>query len=232
MIARGLKLVAAVCVLGVMFSLGILAGLDRADEPAPQPIALAPAPSERGPGEPSETLPACPSMLDLRDLRAELAGARKRIEELESRLALAGVLERGYQGQLFGTPQPWPADTPAHLAPQGFQDLLARSMDACEVPAELVGFDCEEAPCIAMLRPAGRGWIWSLIRDCPEWAERFRRVPLRTDFWADCGPGETEHVVLLSPFWADFPGDRENLDKRLGARFSQIRERWRCGRAR
>jgi len=141
------------------------------------------------------------------------------------------LAERGYQGQLFGIPQPWPADTPAHLAPQGFQDLLARSMDACKVPAELVGFDCEEVPCIAMLRPGERGWIWSLIRDCPEWAERFRRVPLRTDFWADCGPGETEHVVLLSPFWADFPGDRENLDKRLGARFSQIRDRWRCGRA-
>lgn len=160
---------------------------------------------------------------------AELRAANRKIEVLEARLALAETLERGYQGQLFGTPQDWPADSPEHLRPAGFQDLLSRSLDECQVPAELVDFECAEPPCVALLRPQRRDWIWSLIRDCPSWGEHFRRVPLWTDFQVDCGGGQSEQAVLLSPFWGDYPGDREDYAKRLASRWQEIRSQWRCG---
>ena len=146
---------------------------------------------------------------------------------LRARLTLAQVVEQGYRGELYGTPVPWPDEVPEHLTPAGFQALLAESLDACQVPAELLDFACEEAPCLAMLKPTQADWIWSLIRDCPTWGERFRRVPLQHDFWVTCGD-ESRRVVLLAPFWKDFPGDRQAMLKRLAARVEQIRSGWQC----
>ncbi|MBN2494967.1 MAG: hypothetical protein JXR96_10285 [Deltaproteobacteria bacterium] len=159
-------------------------------------------------------------------LSDDLAACEQRVQRLELELAMTRAVARGYEGQLHGTPQAWPEKTELAFRPEGFQENLGRAMDACEVPAELLGFDCEEPPCIAMLRPAARDWIWHLIQDCPDWTTPYRRVPLQATFADPCRPGET--IVLLSPFWPAYPGDREQMIKRLQARQQAIREAWTC----
>lgn len=229
----GLRLTALGGLVGIAFGLGVLAGFEWAPDGSPAGSGPVEPPEPRVDGEPSvpDDSPARPGWLarcpDAGGQQAALDGANKRIEELEARLALARVVEQGYRGELYGTPVPWPDEVPEQLRPEGFQALLAESLDACQVPAELVGFACEEAPCMAMLRPERRDWIWSLIRDCPSWGERFKQVPLQYDFWVECR-GRSERVVLLAPFWKDFPGDREAMLKRLAARVEQIRSGWQC----
>lgn len=170
----------------------------------------------------------CPPCPETDGPGAELEEAKARIQQLETRLAFAKAIEQGYQGQLFGTKQTWPTDTPAHLSSAGFQDVLNRSLADCQVAADLVDFDCSEAPCIAQLRPRQKGWIWDLIRECSAWGEHFKRVPLWIEFEAPCVGGQTEKVVLLSPSWTDFPGEREAMIKRLASRNRQIQDNWRC----
>lgn len=227
-----MKVVVLAALVALGFGLGVLAGLEWADRPGiDPPIAPPPIPDEPDPPgpdlgvRPSPPAPVCP---DSSGLQGELDDARRRIENLQARLALAQVVERGYRGELYGTPVPWPDEVPEHLSARGFQAILAQSLDACQVPAELIDFACDEAPCLAMLRPAKIDWIWSLIRDCPTWGERFRRVPLQHDFWVTCGD-RSERVVVLAPFWKDFPGDRQAMLKRLAARVEQIRSGWQCG---
>lgn len=158
-----------------------------------------------------------------------LAKLANKIARLEAELGLVRALSQGYQAEAQGTAQDWPAEVPDGQRPENFQAWLAESLDACEVPAELLGYDCAEPPCIARLRVQRSDWLWKLIRDCPSWTTHYRRVPRLHRFMAPCGPEGSESIVLLSPHWKDYPGEVDQLDKRLQSRWIQAQESWTCG---
>ena len=158
-----------------------------------------------------------------------LAELANKIARLEAELGLIRALAKGFQAEAQGTAQDWPAEVPDGQRPENFQAWLAESLDACEVPAELLGYDCGEPPCIARLRVQRSDWLWKLIRDCPSWTTHYRRVPRLHRFMAPCGPEGQESIVLLSPHWKDYPGEIDQLDKRLQSRWVQAQESWTCG---
>lgn len=87
------------------------------------------------------------------------------LEEQVARLELENQVARGRLVGLEGKPLDWPADLPAAFRPDAFEAALRAA--AAKVPgAEVVGLDCEEFPCIAVLRSTtgGPGWQPELAR--------------------------------------------------------------------
>ncbi len=207
--------------------LGILLGEEGEQTQGPPPHPDHPATLPDPPNAP--TCPPCPTGDGVSKRDETLAELANKIARLEAELGLIRALSKGYQAEAQGTAQDWPADVPDGQRPENFQAWLAESLDACEVPAELLGYDCREPPCIARLRVQRSDWLWKLIRDCPSWTTHYRRVPRLHRFMAPCGPEGSESIVLLSPHWKDYPGEVDQLDKRLQSRWIQAQESWTCG---
>jgi hypothetical protein len=161
--------------------------------------------------------------------RDQLAGARNRIAALEH--------------ELYGEPMAWPDDTPYLADPKNYAREFARALDACQVPVDVVGYDCTEPPCYAVLRRdelafSSSDELWSTISDCEYWQDRYYPgVGMATDS-VDCGDGREEGILLLSvqpredPNWLTDPdADRAvlaNSAKRFDLRKKAAEEAWRC----
>jgi hypothetical protein len=72
---------------------------------------------------------------------------------------LERALAVGQLRRLQGTPQEWPADAPAAYRPEAFR----RFLDARLAPlagVEVVATDCDEYPCVALLRSRSTAPDW------------------------------------------------------------------------
>lgn len=156
---------------------------------------------------------------------------RDRVGEHENELRMARAAKELYEQQLFGDPIPWPETIPEAFQPGVFQRTMGDVMQDCE--AELVGFECDEPPCIAMLRGDDPQYLGPLLERCPGWAEQFgeRSSGLHTNI--DCDDGRSERVYLVSPspfgvLFADDDEVRTNFGKRRRLRYQQIELDWEC----
>lgn len=95
--------------------------------------------------------------------REELLAEVDRLQGELDRLQLEATMARGQVGHYEGVPSPWPDDVPAAYQAGPFerfvQDALAGHEDL-----ELLEVDCEEFPCVALVRSHS---------DDPEWPRQF-----------------------------------------------------------
>lgn len=97
-----------------------------------------PLPGTLKPGEPRPLVGANPT--------ATPSGAQ--LQEELGRLRLENQMLRGQLQAVEGSPQPWPANTPAQMRPEGYKALLSSLLDESEA---LIALDCEEYPCVALV---------------------------------------------------------------------------------
>lgn len=101
--------------------------------------------------------------------------------ELE-KVKLEKALATGQLRRLQGTPQEWPAEVPSLYKPEGFRQFLDGRV--ASVPAaEVLATDCDEYPCIALIRSNS---------DSPDWVKELE--PLHDDLEA-AGFGEQISVM-------------------------------------
>ena len=83
---------------------------------------------------------AAPTPATVEDLRKEIAS-----------LKLENAITNGQLRALGGAPQDWPKDLPAPFKPEAFEKFIRARVEA--IPnASLVTMDCDEYPCIAVVR--------------------------------------------------------------------------------
>jgi hypothetical protein len=184
---------------------------------------------------------------------AELQRMQQRIGELRTRTAFLERLEEGYQAAKEGVPIPWTKDIPAQFREERFQAIVAEALDELQAPAELVGFDCSEPPCIAKLRVLSGSSVG--FSGSKAWKKSFGRGHGGSQVSVDCGDGRAERIQLVVPLWDGkndpatmsleehseyqrkrflkrFDGTRseedKNRDRRLGHRLRKLREGWTC----
>ena len=162
------------------------------------------------------------------DLAAENAILRKRLADREA--------------ELRGTPIPWPTDLPEALTPAGFEARVREAVATCAPEVEVLGVECSEPPCLALLRaprgrsPYGEGRTWydDLVNDCPAWTEAYTSSVGWASGPVECDDGTTDRYNVLG--WSSalapdlFPPEaQENLGKRFSSRVDEIRRAWFCG---
>lgn len=160
------------------------------------------------------------------------------LERLRAKVALQEYLLEGFEGEVYGELVAWPAATDENesFMPDSFQRNVNAAIEACSPPAELVGVDCSEPPCMALLRTAGDRWYEALVNSCAAWSDRYGSAVTLATVEVTCGDGRTESVAMLSPYWEAIvspsdPTARENMRKRLRVRRAQVRAEWVCAAA-
>ena len=189
--------------------------------PPPEPPS-APAPSTAG------THSATPEAPEAEPAPADQPSR----EALEAEVAMLQGLLAGYEEQVNGLPIPWPDDAPDKFREAGFGSSLRQAIADCAPPVDLVGLECDETPCIAMLRTS-QGWHDALVNRCDGWKDEYGTTVSQYTGEVDCGDGVTERVALLSPFdheWHEGLGkeDKANMGRRLRFRWEQITTDWEC----
>ena len=178
--------------------------------------------------------PAAPPGPVLTPRSSEADQLRERVAQLEDQVALHRRLEEAYEQELYGEPIPWTSDLPDDFQPELFKMKVAEAMTDCQ--ADLVGFECDEPPCLALLRGHDPGYNGSLNARCPGWVTHFGETSSGYHTSIDCGDGRTERVHMVSPFpygtlfAEDDDEARSNHRKRRQQRYAQIELGWECAR--
>jgi hypothetical protein len=153
----------------------------------------------------------------------------KRLRALRAELEAQGKLLAEYRQRIHGTMLAWPDDTPPAHRPEQVQSTLSDVLDGCELPAQLTGFDCQEPPCLAVMRLNDPGAFRTGYKHCPQWNERFGGKYSMKNIRAPCKDGRTETIAIFHMVWDDLnesPG--ENLHKRISRRREMIESGWKC----
>lgn len=122
----------------------------RVGEARPTPTA------ESRPAVAQRPTPSADQALSLPEARARIAA----LEDEVATLRLESDLQRGALEQSEGVPQDWPSGVAEAMREPGFRDALGQVL--AERPGvELLGVDCEEYPCIALLQSPGDPSEWT-----------------------------------------------------------------------
>lgn len=150
---------------------------------------------------------------DLADARAEL----RRLEKLAD----------DRDAEANGVPIEWDDAVPAELQPDVVKEHIERAIKECDVPVDLIDWDCSEPPCLARMRSRG-DWYMRLV-GCPAWTELYDNWTSMANDTIDC-PDGAEEMGMISPYieWLD-ENQQENWNKRFQARIQRAKETWPCG---
>ncbi|MBN2494291.1 MAG: hypothetical protein JXR96_06870 [Deltaproteobacteria bacterium] len=229
-------------------------------EPAPGDEGPAPRKAEHseaaGRPDPGEQLVRSPDrsrelQKRLAEREAELGEARRKLEALESKHKMQAAILEGYRYEKYGEPIAWPEHMPSQYRPEQYQSIVSRALDQGEIGADLLGFECREPPCIAILRSHDQSARMLPITRTEIWRQSYGGS-VRSGYagFIDCGDGRKERIELISPYW-DWKVDpkkmgpdyysnpmrsqtaaeaarEENRAKRLQARWEEITSSWRC----
>lgn len=231
---------------------------DSGDQPAAgrsrETPAPAPAPSDRI-TPPATSRPAPPPSPTGECNRTELDWLRERVAELEQQSGLQQAMLEGYKFEKLGKPTPFPERLPPKYRDE-FEATLSKAVAEIEGDGiELVGVECKEWPCIAMLRNEDQSGRKSGLSNTETWRKSFGGT-VRDGYsgFVDCGDGRKERIELTSPHWdgqadlsslsenhwnLDMQRRREaknfertewqqNLSKRLHTRWEEISSAWKC----
>lgn len=98
--------------------------------------------------------------IDTEDLAPEVAAYIAQLERENQVLQLERNLQEGALKAVEGTPQSWDdRDVVAAYQPESFEQAMATALEGSE-DLELIGMDCEEYPCLAVIRS---------YADSPDW---------------------------------------------------------------
>jgi hypothetical protein len=157
---------------------------------------------------------------------------RVEVERCEREVDLRDRLIESLERELYGDPIPWPEEVPEHYDPGSFEQDVPRILEECGANAFLVDIDCEEPPCMVMLRresaTAGAQDL-SWFASCEAWKERFGTTASVSMGKIGCSDGTEEGYISLSPYWESLgEQEQENYSTRMGARWKQAEIDWPC----
>lgn len=166
-----------------LFAFGIFSTVDTSPEPARAP----PLPSPTVRADLTRPLPSTPRhdaaapAPDPRD--AQLEAAREVIRELEE--------------EAYGTPRVWDDSIPITHRPETVIPAIEGMLADGSVQYRLIGFDCDEPPCIAIFDSTGHQPTQLLATSTWEelWGER-QSIALD---WVQCEDGSTRRFAAISP---------------------------------
>ncbi len=161
------------------------------------------------------------------------ASLLSRSAELQGEIDTIDELARAYEEQLFGPPLAWPGQVPRELSEAGFRDQVELALGECDPDVDLIGFDCDEPPCLAVLRIRGEDWRAELIDRCAPWAEPFGTQTSGISFAVTCADGSEEQAEMLGVPLHKVLGEADDeqegaMARRLEARKLEPQLRWAC----
>jgi hypothetical protein len=159
----------------------------------------------------------------------ELSKLAQKISELEKKVSLQDEFLKELKVELQGTLISWPDQVPEFFQAAAFQEIVDRTLDECEISANLVGFDCEEPPCLAVLRLVSKDHERNRLSECPIWQQHYGPRITQKHIRIECGDGRTEDVAFVHNFWDSiYAIHGGNLHKRIEQRRKQIESSWQC----
>jgi len=159
---------------------------------------------------------------------------RRRAEERRASRESVFSARRGEEADEGVSPS-WNPYVPEVLGPEGFEEQVKLAMEECQPAMELVGFDCDEPPCMAIFRADDSNASNGLVsEDCPAWSEPFGTTVTQSSDTFDCPDGVSETMMIIGSTrtsdWIDdpAPGQRGNNMSRLMARSQAVKDSWTC----
>lgn len=162
----------------------------------------------------------------------DVAAMRAHLEQLQQDTETYLALARGYEQELFGDPLLWTDDIDTRFEPQIFEPYVRNVLANCEIEMELVGFDCSEPPCYALM--IGED-VSRSIADCPRWQDLYGGTVSESNLTVTCSDGSTMQGVMVAPYipslWDDQDGAQgfeSNRWKRFSKRTTDAQLRIEC----
>ncbi len=150
----------------------------------------------------------------------------EQVTRCEREVALRDRVIESLERDLYGEPIRWPEELPERFAPEFFEREVPRILEECGARESLVDIDCEEPPCIVMLRP---GEEMSSLSQCAAWNDTYGATVSMAMGKVECMDGSEERYVSMSPYWEGLgEQEQENYATRMGARWKQIEIDWPC----
>jgi hypothetical protein len=99
---------------------------------------------------------------------------KQKVKSLQSRIAAVKV-EPSPDSEVDVLPPPvqFPKDSDASFTPEGFQEVLAKTIEKCGMGLEVATVDCSEYPCIAWTKATDRDVHQFSMTKCAPWKEAF-----------------------------------------------------------
>lgn len=144
------------------------------------------------------------------------------------RRQLVAALQQARRAAALAARSSWPADAGDH-APGVVESSLKAAVAECgEGVAVLEEVDCDEPPCVGIVRVGDDGWGDAVrLQNCPPWHDRYGddvAVSMRS---LHCD-GERVNKVFMAPMWPDelLPEGvgREQHQERFGKRLEALRK--------
>ena len=156
-----------------------------------------------------------------------------RADELEGEIDTIEELARTYEEQLFGPALAWPKQVPHALSSSGFRDQVEIALGECDPDVDLIGIDCSEPPCLALLRIRSEDWRAQLVTQCARWSEPFGTQTSGISFAVTCADGSGEQAEMIGAPLQKVLGENadeqaEAMSRRLQARKLEPQLRWVC----
>ena len=151
---RKVKYIYTATVFGVGFALGLLSPRHETEQPEVAPII------KEHKHTPLHT------RKKTRIVCTDVSSPRKKeIDDLNARL---NWCEGRLQAELAPKPtgrMDWPDDIPESESPDRWAEQMDELIDMCEIPGEAVVTDCEEYPCVTLMRPIGEALEGKALRE-------------------------------------------------------------------
>jgi hypothetical protein len=131
--------------------------------------------------------------------KSEIDRLKKQVQKLKTKAFMLETLADSFQEYKKDPPIPWPEGIPKQYRPEQFRSIVAQGLEEIQAPVDLVGFECVESPCIAMMR-IHEGYI-SKINNSNIWRENFGKGVTGSPVMVDCPDGSEERIELVAAEW-------------------------------
>jgi hypothetical protein len=164
---------------------------------------------------------------------AQDAALLTRSAELQGEIDTIDELRRTFEEQLFGPALAWPRQVPHELSEAGFRDQVEIALGGCDPDVDLIGFDCSEPPCLALLRIRSEDWRAQLVTGCAPWSRSFGTQTSGISFSVACADGSEERAEMIGAALQKVLGEAadeqaEAMSRRLQARMLGPQLAWVC----
>jgi len=134
--------------------------------------------------------------------------------------------------QAFGEAPGWPEEPLPGHAPEAFERVLQDAIESCEMDIDVVGMECDEPPCLAVVRDGVGSW-YSDLTNCPAWADVYGASGTSSTSTVTCPDGREVAFAMVGPGNGDYHAEQKEVDpwaglKRLQYRGEQVKLDYAC----
>lgn len=155
----------------------------------------------------------------------ELLAEIDRLKTENDGLRLQSKMAIGQAEHYEGVPQPWSDDVPASFRPDAFTDAMREAVEGIE-DAELLDVDCEEFPCVAVIRSTTdrEDWARAIDEGLPDAGALGFEGEVGKSIWAHGTRGDEGEVRLAGVAFVPKDQYDEDAHQRTDFRTGQLLE--------